>query len=154
MAKIVNHIFVALIAVESLSHVQLLMTLWTAACQAPSGRAGSWPPGLLLSWPASTLPSPPGPLLPKAAPGSEAPGAPPPPPLCPPLSGSGIPRFRRPGRAASGGQLGREGVREGAVRPLKSAPSYMWEAVAVTQVSRGPWAWRESARAASPLMLC
>ena len=34
MAKIVNHIFVALIAVESLSHVQLFTALWTAACQA------------------------------------------------------------------------------------------------------------------------
>lgn len=70
------------------------------------------------------------------------------PQLCPPLPGSGIPRFRSPGRPASGGQLGREGVREGAAWPLKSAPSYMWEAVAVTQVSRGPWAWRERARAA------
>lgn len=73
------------------------------------------------------------------------------PKLCPPLPGSGIPRFRSPGRPASGGQLGREGVREGAAWPLKSAPSYMWEAVAVTQVSRGPWAWRERARAA-PLL--
>lgn len=70
------------------------------------------------------------------------------PQLCPPLPGSGIPRFRSPGRPASGGQLGREGVREGAAWPLKSAPSYMWEAVAVTQVSRGPWAWRERAREA------
>lgn len=38
--------------------------------------------------------------------------------------------------------------REEAGRPPKSAPSYKWEAVAVTQVSRGPSARRERARAA------
>lgn len=85
-----------------------------------------------------------GPRFLKAAPGSEAPGAPP--SLCNPP-----PRPQAPGFPGSGAQAGRptgQPGREGAGWPPKSAPSYMWEEVAVTQVSRGPWARKERARAA------
>lgn len=81
-----------------------------------------------------------GPQFPKAAPGSEAPGAP------PFASSSPAPGFPGPGVWA-GRPTGQAG-REGAGWLPKSAPSYMWEEVAVTQVSRGPWARRERARAA------
>ena len=98
-------------------------------------------PGPLLSWPRSTFPSQPGPQLPSAAQGSEAIGAP---PLhfFPRLWDS---QALEPG---PGGGAGKEDERRKAGRPPKSAPSCIWEAVAVTQVSRGPRARRERARAA------
>ena len=113
---------------------------YPAAATRPPGRAGSLLPWPLPSWPASTLLSPPGPPFRKAASGSEAPDAP---PFALSTPAPGFPGSRARARRPTG-QAGREG----AGRPPKSAPSYMWEEVAVTQVSRGPWALRERARAA------
>lgn len=116
-----------------------------AAATRPPSRAGSLPPGRCRlglpprfppCWGLCFLGQPQDPRRPAR-------------PLCIPLSSSGIPKLwswaRRP---VPGSWAGREGGRQEAGRPPKSAPSCMWEAVAVTQVSRGPRAWRERARAA------